>query len=109
MEEKAKELFEKFCDAQGMGKDDIRACSWHAAGMVDFAGWILGQTGWISVEDRLPEESGRYWCYVKDINELGTSYFQWNCCYHAKEKRFTDSTLTDGENITHWMPLPPAP
>lgn len=41
---------------------------------------------WISVDERLPEEGGRYWCYMRDINDLGASYFQWNCAYNANEK-----------------------
>lgn len=64
---------------------------------------------WIDVNDRLPEESGRYWCYMKDINDLGTSYFQWNCAYNANEKRFSDSTLFNGEQVTHWRLLPEPP
>lgn len=64
---------------------------------------------WISVEDRLPEESGRYWCYIKELTDLGFSHFQWNCAYNANEKRFSDSTLTNGENVTHWQPLPAPP
>jgi hypothetical protein len=64
---------------------------------------------WISVDEQLPIESGRYWCYVKEVTDLGFSYFQWNCAYNAGEKRFSDSTLTNGENVTHWRPLPSPP
>jgi hypothetical protein len=70
---------------------------------------LLRKQGWISVDERLPDEGGRYWCYIKELTDLGWSYFQWNCAYCAKEKRFTDSTLTNGENVTHWMPLPLPP
>jgi hypothetical protein len=109
MTPKAKESFKKFCAEQGMDQEDINACKWYAAGMIEFADWMLEQRKWVSVQDRLPEEGGRYWCYVKDINELGTSYFQWNCAYNEKEKRFSDSTLTNGENVTHWQPLSEPP
>jgi|ERR1044072_2708636 hypothetical protein len=68
-----------------------------------------GEDDWISVTDQLPTESGRYWCYVKELTDLGFSYFQWNCAYNANEGRFSDSTLTNGENVTHWRPLPPPP
>jgi hypothetical protein len=64
---------------------------------------------WIDVNDQLPGEGGRYWCFMRDITELGTSYFQWNCSYNAKEKRFSDSTLFNGELVTHWRELPPPP
>lgn len=64
---------------------------------------------WIDVNDRLPEEGGRYWCYVRDLNDLGVSHFQWNCAYNENEKRFSDSTLLNGEQVTHWRPLPEPP
>lgn len=64
---------------------------------------------WIDVNDQLPEEGGRYWCYMRDITDLGTSYFQWNCAYNEKEKRFSDSTLFNGEQVTHWRKLPEPP
>lgn len=63
---------------------------------------------WISVEDGLPEEGGRYWCYVEEINDLGISHFQWNCSYHEVEKRFSDRSLNGGK-VTHWQPLPAPP
>ena len=62
---------------------------------------------WISVDERLPEESGRYWCYVKETNSLGKSHFQWNCFYHDKEKRWSDDFVS--MNVTHWRPLPSPP
>lgn len=73
------------------------------------AEWMAAQ-GWVSVEkDGLPKEGGRYWCYVKELNDLGFSYFQWNCCYHADTKTFTDSTFKGGETVTHWTYLLPNP
>jgi BMFP domain-containing protein YqiC len=64
---------------------------------------------WVKASEELPKEGGRYWCYIKELTDLGWSYFQWNCYYDPEEKRFSDSTLTKGENVTHWMPLPPPP
>jgi hypothetical protein len=64
---------------------------------------------WISVEDQLPTEGGRYWCYIQELTDLGFSYFQWNCAYNANERRFSDSNLTNGENVTHWRKLPDPP
>lgn len=64
---------------------------------------------WISVDDRLPEEAGRYWCYVQHLTDIGFSYFQWNCDYNPQLRRFSDMTLKDGEQITHWRPLPALP
>jgi len=70
------------------------------------AKWAFEQQGWISVEDKLPIESRRYLCYVSEINDLGISYFQWNCCYNEKHG-FTDNVHS--MHVTHWMPLPEPP
>lgn len=64
---------------------------------------------WIDVNDSLPEESGRYWCYVEHLGDLGFSYFQWNCDYNSQLQRFSDMTLKNGERITHWRPLAKPP
>jgi hypothetical protein len=64
---------------------------------------------WISVDDKLPTESGRYWCYVEHLTDIGISHFQWNCDYNAQLRRFSDMTLTDGEHVTHWRKLPEPP
>lgn len=61
---------------------------------------------WISVEERLPEESGSYLCYVKELNDLGFSYYTWNCRYYILHG-FTENLRH--MNVTHWMPLPPPP
>ena len=54
---------------------------------------------WISVEDRLPEETGKYLVSTKNGVVYQTKYYsggKWG----QKDK---------GKNITHWMPLPEAP
>lgn len=67
------------------------------------------EDAWTDVNDRLPEEGGRYWCYVESLTDLGFSYFQWNCDYNPQLRRFSDMTLTKGERITHWRPLAKPP
>lgn len=62
-------------------------------------------TGWIKCSDRMPEEGGRYWCYVEEQNSLGKSHYQWNCSWNGDE--WSDKALTG--RVTHWMPLPAAP
>lgn len=61
--------------------------------------------GWIPCSERMPEEIGRYWCYVEEQNSLGKSHYQWNCSWNGE--------LWGGEmmygRVTHWMPLPAAP
>lgn len=64
---------------------------------------------WISVDDELPEEGGRYWCYVEEINSLGVSHYQWNCAYNEVEQRWSDGAMKCGDTVTHWMPLPHPP
>ncbi|HDS9898486.1 TPA: DUF551 domain-containing protein [Klebsiella aerogenes] len=61
---------------------------------------------WIPVSERLPEEGGRYWCYVGEQNDLGKSYYQWNCSWNG-ERWWVESE--NGGIVTHWMPLPAAP
>ncbi|HBX5243020.1 TPA: DUF551 domain-containing protein [Klebsiella pneumoniae] len=61
---------------------------------------------WIPVSERLPEDSGRYWCYVEEQNDLGKSHYQWNCSWNG------DRWWVESEGVgivTHWMPLPAAP
>ncbi|WP_318247945.1 DUF551 domain-containing protein [Klebsiella pneumoniae] len=60
---------------------------------------------WIPVSERMPEEGGRYWCYVEEQNSLGKSHYQWNCSWNGNA--WSDKALTG--RVTHWMPLPAAP
>lgn len=62
--------------------------------------------GWIPVSERMPEASGRYWCYVEEQNCLGKSYYQWNCSWNG-ERWWVESD--NGGRVTHWMELPAAP
>lgn len=60
---------------------------------------------WIPVSERLPEEGGRYWCYVEEQNSLGKSHYQWNCSWNGE---IWGGAMMYGR-VTHWMPLPAAP
>ncbi|HHG9538314.1 TPA: DUF551 domain-containing protein [Enterobacter hormaechei subsp. xiangfangensis] len=62
--------------------------------------------GWVACSERMPEESGRYWCYVEEINDLGKSHYQWNCSWNG-DRWWVESD--NGGRVTHWMPLPAAP
>ena len=72
---------------------------------------------WISVKDRLPEESGMYitfgctavpvrWLhnFDKDIKKFGA---WWN--YEPDGKEHPRYRFIEADNITHWMPLPQPP
>ena len=67
---------------------------------------VLEGGGWISTEDRLPEETGRYWCYVNEIGALGSSNYQWNVCFNEYANMFHTE---EGGKVTHWQELPPPP
>lgn len=62
--------------------------------------------GWVACSERMPEEIGRYWCYVEEHNDLGKSQYQWNCSWNG-DKWWVEHE--DGGRVTHWMPLPAAP
>ncbi|EPV5018329.1 DUF551 domain-containing protein [Citrobacter freundii] len=61
---------------------------------------------WIPVSERMPDEIGRYWCYVEEQNSLGKSHYQWNCSWNG-ERWWVESD--NGGRVTDWMPLPAAP
>lgn len=69
------------------------------------------KNNWISVNDRLPEESGRYLGYLTELKCLGNSYSTINVAFNTNHK---DSTAWTDQGevlqyITHWMPLPNKP
>ena len=64
------------------------------------------QDGWIPCSERMPEEIGRYWCYVEEQNSLGKSHYQWNCSWNG-DRWWVESE--NGGRVTHWMALPEAP
>ena len=72
---------------------------------------------WISVDDRLPEESGLYitfgctavpvrWFhnFDKDMGKFGA---WWN--YDTDGKKQPRYRFIEAEDITHWMPMPEPP
>lgn len=62
--------------------------------------------GWIPCGERMPDEIGRYWCYVEEQNSLGKSHYQWNCSWNG-DRWWVESE--NGGRVTHWMPLQAAP
>lgn len=57
---------------------------------------------WIKASEP-PKESGRYWCFVEELTDLGFSYYQWNCAYSAEDNTWSDNFQP--KHVTHWMPL----
>ena len=66
------------------------------------------QNEWISVKDRLPEESGNYLCAsgrVCQILHFSEKYKRFNVRDSFNQKE----ACLMGVHITHWMPLPELP
>lgn len=59
---------------------------------------------WISVEDRLPKEGGRFLVWVEQVNDLGIECFFWNCAYHPGQG-FTDKGKM--YRVTHYQYIEP--
>lgn len=57
---------------------------------------------WISIEDRLPDESGAYWTF-NGLDKKPTVIQQRVHMYDSRHKQFNSFT------VTHWMPLPEPP
>ena len=78
-------------------------------------GWLAGEANlaaeykhiqwikWIPVEERLPEEDGRYWCCDDDG---GQEELKWKGGHWYG---LLDPDPYPIEGITHWMPLPIPP
>lgn len=62
---------------------------------------------WISVDDRLPEENGRYLACVNVSHLAFTSLTVIAVMDYGKEHGFY--LYSEDEPVTHWMPLPEAP
>jgi hypothetical protein len=62
---------------------------------------------WKNAKTNPPKEGNRYWCLIEEQNDLGKSYFQWNCSYHNIEKRWSDNH--EDYNVIYWTELAPIP
>ena len=55
-----------------------------------------------------PTEGGRYWCIVREIGDLSTSYFQWNCSYNPNDiPRWRSNGLR--HDVIYWTEFAPMP
>ena len=60
---------------------------------------------WISVKDRLPEESGMYIVTANDGHAQRVSFVQWQ----KKNRMWNLTGARSYWRVTHWMPLPKPP
>lgn len=92
-------------DADRISEMAFDAVDWNEIKQSAIDAWNTRADGWISVEEMLPKESGRYWCYIEYQSDLGKQFYQWNCS-------FNNGLFNTDENfhtVTHWMPLPAPP
>ena len=67
----------------------------------------LESSGWISVEDRLPEENQRVILYIPRVMEGGNVRTGW---LEPIKMWYTDSRdRLFYKQVTHWMPMPEPP
>ncbi len=69
---------------------------------------VIENTEWISVDERLPEESGYFLVYISRESEG----FRVNAYYYCEDEMWENGdTMASSEyfGITHWMPLPEPP
>lgn len=104
IEEMANIYYEAMLKARGtLGSMNEGAPKWYAKAFYN-AGYR--RQGWISVEDRLPEENGRYLACVK-ISHLAFDIPPMVVIMGYNKIHGFD-TISGEETVTHWMPLPEA-
>ena len=110
MKEQIEEMTKDLCDIEckGMKCDecDGYACEYRMLAEALYNAGYRKQE-WISVEDRLPEETGEYLI----IDKSGVMYL---APYSSRYRAFNATDEDDGDrwrikDTTHWMPLPEPP
>lgn len=64
------------------------------------------ERGWIGVEDRQPEQSGRFLAYIKLSHKAFEDLYIMAVLDYETSHGFY---VAEGDVVTHWMPLPEAP
>ena len=64
---------------------------------------------WISVEERLPEESGAYLAHTALRNISVLDYSARHELFYSFDSYSTDMAESFAIGVTHWMPLPEPP
>lgn len=64
---------------------------------------------WISVDERLPEESGKYLVVSNLGNILALYYSERHKLFNSFDSYSTEHAKVFAIAVTHWMPLPEAP
>ena len=64
---------------------------------------------WISVKDRLPEESGNYLTYKSNSFMAVLTYSAKYKLFNAWDWLSKETCIRNATKVTHWMPLPEEP
>lgn len=86
------------CSGSFCGMSSVHGPSWDYKATVE--AWNTRASGWISVDDELPEASGAYWTFNDDPSDV---FKQRVRMYYDDNKQFNSG------RVTHWMPLPEHP
>ena len=85
----------------------IKVCNKCYATQIYNAGYRKQE--WISVDERLPEESGVYVAYTDNGNSITLDYSAKHKLFNSFDSYSRDVAEGFAIPVTHWMPLPEAP
>ena len=102
-EKQIEEMAELICDNTGF--DTMREDCVEAAEALYNAGYRK-RSEWISVEERLPDENGRYLAHIKVEHLAFENLSIVAILQYGKSQGFDTHSE---ETVTHWMPLPEPP
>ena len=94
------------CDYHGQGLPHCRkAVHEDASAMLEQLAAQVPK--WISVEERLPEYTGYFLCYVERYDVIDVIHYSArNKAFNAWDENFSPDCVIA---VTHWMPLPEPP
>lgn len=105
---KTKEELEQLAESKfGTEIDSIRGSKPYDLEADRKNGYVQGyqdaqeQDNWISVRDRLPKDTDRYLCFMKDDDGIE---YQTICRFDCESKHFHLNNI-DNNFVTHWQPL----
>jgi hypothetical protein len=107
-------FFCSLCDQEALIDANTIGVDFAIAELSDFCphcGAIMGDGSepWISVKDRLPEESGIYLVFSNLGNRLILDYSARHKLFNSFDSYSTEQAKGFAIAVTHWMPLPEPP
>jgi hypothetical protein len=84
-----------------------RVMSAYELGFIDGAVWADANPGWVSVDERMPEQQymdvGSAWVLVASALGVQRAY------YDYEELNWNDERFRIIDSVSHWMPIPAPP